>query len=404
MKVALVCPASLPATQFGGIMFLCLDIAREISNSNNNVTIFTTDLDFANNAHTFNAKLPRIEKIGNFTVNRSHVWFSLKLFFVNPDMYFQLKKDKPDIIHTIGVRSFQSLVAAVIAKKYKIPLVLSDQGGLTTHPDIHRSGFFAKFVYKIQKPIIRYIIKQAATIIVPNQYEKNIFLEFTDGKKIEIVPNGIYLEQFPVKPDSFTAKYKISGDFILFLGRFARVKGIDVLLRAWSQIVRQNEDLDVKLVIMGVDFGFESEMLKMIEDLKMSQYVVVIKKPPREDVLSAYSECLFLVLPSRWELSPLTPLEGFVYKKPTISTTAHGIPYTIKHGENSILVEAENHSKLSDAILDLIHDKKKRQEYGESGYQFVQHVCNSKIMSEKIEAIYKEIINTHAKHTVLDST
>ena len=98
MKVALVCPASLPATQFGGIMFLCLDIAREISNSNNNVTIFTTDLDFANNAHTFNAKLPRIEKIGNFTVNRSHVWFSLKLFFVNPDMYFQLKKDKPNKI------------------------------------------------------------------------------------------------------------------------------------------------------------------------------------------------------------------------------------------------------------------------------------------------------------------
>ena len=29
MKIALSCPASLPATQFGGIMFLCLDIAKE---------------------------------------------------------------------------------------------------------------------------------------------------------------------------------------------------------------------------------------------------------------------------------------------------------------------------------------------------------------------------------------
>ena len=48
MKIALVCPASLPATQFGGILFLCVDLAKEFSKSNNNVTIYTTDLDFAN--------------------------------------------------------------------------------------------------------------------------------------------------------------------------------------------------------------------------------------------------------------------------------------------------------------------------------------------------------------------
>ena len=57
MKIALVCPASLPATQFGGIMFLSLDIAKELSKNGHEVTIFTTDMDFANNAKTFNKKL-----------------------------------------------------------------------------------------------------------------------------------------------------------------------------------------------------------------------------------------------------------------------------------------------------------------------------------------------------------
>ena len=51
MKIGLVSPASLPATQFGGILFLMLDIAREASNLGHDVTIYTTDLDFANNAH-----------------------------------------------------------------------------------------------------------------------------------------------------------------------------------------------------------------------------------------------------------------------------------------------------------------------------------------------------------------
>ena len=52
MKIGISCPASLPATQFGGILFLGVDIAKELSNKNHEVTIYTTDLDFANNPKT----------------------------------------------------------------------------------------------------------------------------------------------------------------------------------------------------------------------------------------------------------------------------------------------------------------------------------------------------------------
>lgn len=80
MKIALVCPASLPATQFGGILFLCVDIARELAKIGHDVTIYTTDLDFANNPNTFNKKLPRIEENQGFKINRTHVWFSFHFF------------------------------------------------------------------------------------------------------------------------------------------------------------------------------------------------------------------------------------------------------------------------------------------------------------------------------------
>src|SRR3989338_5548068 len=345
MKVALVCPASLPATQFGGIMFLSVDIARELAKNGHHVVIFTTDLDFANNANTFNKNLPRTESIHGFTINRTHVWFSYQLFYVNLGMYFEMKKEKHDIIHTIGVRSFQSFIAALISKKHKIPLIISDQGGLTTHPDLQKNNLIKKIMYKIQSPMINFIVNQAARIIVPNEYEKEIFSQYTTGAKIAVV---------------------------LFVGRFNKVKGSDILLQAWTSIKDNVETQNTKLVIMGVNFGFETEMQKMIEELKIKDSVIVIKKPPREDVLAAYSACQFLVLPSRWELSPLTPLEGFAFKKPTISTTAHGIPHTIKDGENAILVEPENHIQLAEAILKLLRDEKKRIEYGNAGYNLVQ--------------------------------
>src|SRR5574337_4873 len=175
MKIALVCPASLPATQFGGILFLCVDIARELAKGGHDITIYTTDLDFANNPKTFNKKLPKLEKQQGFKINRTHVWFSFQLFFVNPSMYYKIKNDKPDIIHTVGIRSFQSLIAALVSKKYKIPLVISDQGGLTTHPDFTGNNFIKNIVYKLQMTMVRFIINQASKISVQNDYEKKIF-------------------------------------------------------------------------------------------------------------------------------------------------------------------------------------------------------------------------------------
>jgi len=392
MKVALVCPASLPATQFGGIMFLCVEIARELAKEGHNIIIFTTDLDFANNANTFNKNLPRIESIHGFTINRTHVWLSYKLFYVNLGMYFEMKKGKHDIIHTIGVRSFQSFIAALISKKYKIPLIIADQGGLTTHPDLQENNLIKKIMYKIQSPMIKFIVNQATRIIVPNEYEKEIFSQHTKSAKITVIKNGISLDEIYQSKIDFKEKYGIKNDFILFVGRFNRVKGIDILLQAWASIKNKTEIQNTKLVIMGVNFGFESEMYKIIDELKINDTVFVIKNPPREDVLAAYSACQFLVLPSRWELSPLTPLEGFAFKKPTISTTAHGIPHTIKNGENAILVEPDNPVQLAKAILKLLKDEDLRLAYGNAGYNLVQQVCNSKRMSENILRIYQQVL------------
>ena len=391
MKIGIVCPASLPATQFGGILFLGVDLARELSNEKHEVTIYTTDLDFANNPKTFNKKLPKEENIQNFKIKRSHVWFSIKLFFINPEMYFRMMNDQYDVIHTIGIRSFQSFIAALVAKKKKIPLIISDQGGLTTHPDLHNRGMWTKILYKIQTPMIQFIINQAKKIVVANEYEKKIFSELTNENKIEIVRNGINLKNMKSTID-FKKKYAINHDYFLFLGRFHEVKGLDTLLYAMNLIKNHPLMSTTKLVIMGVDFGFENKMLKMIKEMNLDNVIKIIKNPPREDVISAYNESKFLVLPSRWELSPLTPLEGFAFKKPTISTKAHGIPYTLHDRKDSILVESENFKELSDVIIELLNDKIKCERLGMEGYEYAHKECNSREMAKRILSIYEKIV------------
>ena len=393
MKIALVCPASLPATQFGGILFLAVDIAREATNLGNDAVIYTTDLDFANNANTFNKDLPKEETLENFTIKRSHVWFRINLFFVNPGIYFQMMKDSPDIIHTIGIRSFQSFIAAIIAKKKKIPLVISDQGGLTTHPDLNSGGVFKKILYKLQTPMIHFIINNSTKISVANEYEKEIFAKIQPTSKIEVVRNGINLAMMKTKTNNFKKKYGIPLPFVLFIGRFSKIKGIDILLHA-IKILKDEPGLkNISFVIMGVDFGFQNQMIQMIDDFGIKEKIHVIINPSRDDVIAAYGESEFLVLPSRWELSPLTPLEGFAFKKPVISTNVHGIPSTITDRKNGILVKNEDFNELAEAIMELINDKQKCLEYGLSGYNLVKTECNSKSMAEKTLRMYNQIIN-----------
>jgi len=392
MKIALVCPASLPATQFGGILILAVNMAKEFARRGNDVRIFTTDLDAADNLHTFNKKLPRVETINGFKINRTHCWFSIYLFYVNPHMYKQLKDFDADIIHAIGLRSFQSLIAAFVSKKKNIPLVISDQGGLFTHPELSEANIMKKILFRLQYLAIKFIVKQASTIIVGNEYERDMFSRLDVTSKTVIVRNGIDLNELKVEEGSFKKKYNIAGKYFLFVGRFNESKGIDILLKALGAVKSDPHTNNTVLVLMGVNDGFGEKMNEMVKNLSLEDKVLVINKPPRKDVVLAYQECEFTILPSRWELSPLMPLEGFAFKKPSIGTNAHGTPYTIINDKTGILVNPENHSELGDAILELLTNEQKRLTLGLGGYQLVKETCNSNEMTSSILREYEKLV------------
>ena len=143
---------------------------------------------------------------------------------------------------------------------------------------------------------------------------------------------------------------------------------------------------------MGVDFGYEQSMEKLIEMNNLTEKILVIKNPPREDVISAYGESEFLILPSQWELSPLVPLESFAFKKPVISTKSHGIPYTVQDNKNGLLVEPNNPKQLSDAIIKLLLDEPLRIKLGLFGYNFVHEECNSISMAKNSLKLYEELL------------
>ena len=143
---------------------------------------------------------------------------------------------------------------------------------------------------------------------------------------------------------------------------------------------------------MGVDFGYQNEMFELIKKLDLSEEIMVIKNPSRDDVISAYGESEFLVVPSQWEMSPLVPLESFAFKRPVISTNSHGIPYTVENNKNGILVEPDNPVQLSNAIVKLLNNSELRKKLGLAGYNFVHKECNCITMSKNTLKLYENIL------------
>ena len=111
-------------------------------------------------------------------------------------------------------------------------------------------------------PMINFIINNSTKISVANEYEKRIFEKFNQTSKIEVIRNGINLETMKTKTNDFRKKHGISLPFVLFIGRFSKVKGIDILLHAIKILKDKSELKNISFVIMGVDFGFQNQMIR----------------------------------------------------------------------------------------------------------------------------------------------
>ena len=90
-------------------------------------------------------------------------------------------------------------------------------------------------LYKFQEFFIKYIINQSSAISVGNEYEKEIFENLNNKSNVKIIRNGIDLKNL-ISTQNFRKKYGIDSKFVLFVGRFSKVKGIRNLILAWNNI------------------------------------------------------------------------------------------------------------------------------------------------------------------------
>ena len=123
--------------------------------------------------------------------------------------------------------------------------------------------------------------------------------------------------------DYFRNKIGIGNSpFILFVGRLNRIKGPDLLLKAFYNI--KNNLQDFHLGFVGPDDGMLSELKQMVDEYQLNDRIHFIGYLGGADKSNAYHAADLLVIPSRQEAMSIVVLEAGISGTPVLLTDQCG--------------------------------------------------------------------------------
>ena len=153
---------------------------------------------------------------------------------------------------------------------------------------------------------------------------------------------------------------KLNNKVVLSVGRMHPQKGFDMLLEAWSKVVKEDNTWELRIVGDGADFEKTKNLAK---ELGLGASVKFLGHV--DNVQKQYLESSIYALSSRYEGFGMVLVEAMSYGVPPVSFDCHvGPSDIIKNNEDGILVEPENTDQLADNILRLMNDDKLRMKLG----------------------------------------
>lgn len=174
-------------------------------------------------------------------------------------------------------------------------------------------------------------------------------------EKISVIPNGIDPGEY-IHQDNrgFRRRFGLpDAPFILFMGRLNRIKGPDLLLDAFTRVVRAT-GISHHLVFAGPDSGMLHQLQTASVKEGMEERIHFLGHVGSEDKSQAYHAADLLVIPSRQEAMSIVVLESGIAGTPVLLTDQCGFDdvAAVKGG----MVVAASVSGLQEGLMAMTGD------------------------------------------------
>ncbi|HUT51869.1 MAG TPA: glycosyltransferase [bacterium] len=233
-----------------------------------------------------------------------------------------------DVIHIHGHRNLLNTRMAEYARRAGKPIVLQPNGTLV---NIERRRAAKNFYDALWG---RDQVRRTTAFVAVSHVERDQFLKLGLAPgTIRVIPNGVEMDT-RVDNRSFKHEFKISGEYVLYLGKITPRKGIEHAIAALPLF----DDQGIKLVVAGNDMGFERGLRRRAERLGVADRVVFTGLVTGAMKALAYREALFTVYAGRDEIFGLVPWESILCGTPVIVADDSGCGEWVKAGQAGHLV------------------------------------------------------------------
>lgn len=210
-------------------------------------------------------------------------------------------------------------------------------------------------------------------------------------ERCEVIPPAADVEKRSVEEEERVRLRREvkAGDkkVILFVGRLVYYKGIDVLLRAMSDIQ------DAILIVVGKG-PEKQELQELANEMGISEWVRFPGFVPEDDLPIYYSIADVFVLPSvsSSEAFGIVQVEAMMYGVPVINTSLDtGVSSVSRDGETGLTVPPNNVEALSEAIQTLLSEPEMRSEFSAAAQERAQEFDKDHVVGQYAE-LYDEVL------------
>ncbi len=219
------------------------------------------------------------------------------------------------------------------------------------------SGQFKKYDYWQLTLWTAYSVLVSKCIItISSSSKRDIVRHYPFAKsKISVTYPGYDVARFNTKVPLAQVKrvrdkYKIDGDYVLFLSTLKPSKNLDGLVEAMDKVIKQYQD--VSLVVAGKKGWLYDSVFKKVETLGLTDKIIFTDFIAEEDKPGLIAGAKVFALPSFWEGFGLDVVSAMACGVPVVTSKVGSLPEVA--GGAGFTVDPDDTDSIAKAILKVL--------------------------------------------------
>ena len=265
-----------------------------------------------------------------------------------------------DLVHIHSLWLFPQFAAQRAARRARVPYVVSPHGALD--PYLRRHGRLRKALADAAWQ--RRMLRAASLLHITTEEEGQLIADVAPGTPRCTVPVGVWTSRLHCGGDGdrFRSRFLAgsSNEIVLFLGRITYKKGLDLLIRSFTQAARTSRD--ATLVIAGPDDeDLQPRLELLVRQLGLTERVVFTGPLYRDERADAFAAATVWALSSYTENFGVAVIEALAAGLPTIVSTEVNLAGVIRDSDAGV-VAGTDPEEFGAALAGLLQDHTRRAE------------------------------------------